>query len=303
MSVLRLGTRGSALAVTQSGMVADDLRRRGHEVELIVIETPGDGTTTPLTGRAHEGIFTSSISTALAAGEIDFAVHSFKDLPLEQESATLIAAVPRRVDPRDTIIANAASMADLVAGARVGTCSARRAAYVARVRPDLRIDPIRGNIDVRIAKVRSGEYDAIVLAAAGLQRLGVAGEITEYVSARELIPAPAQGALALECRVADLATRRALAELDDRASHLAALVEREVLHCVDGTDATAMGALATVHGDALRLMADASAVDGSDRLVVEREVHLAAGREFAMGLALAQRVADELLEHLQQLAA
>ncbi|MDQ5975965.1 MAG: hydroxymethylbilane synthase, partial [Actinomycetota bacterium] len=196
---LRLGTRASALALAQSGHVADALRRLGVAVEVVPLSTPGDGESAPLAGRAHEGIFVSSVRDALIDGAIDLAVHSYKDVPTDPADGLVVAAVPEREDPRDTVVSRGPGLAALPAGAIVGTCSVRRAAWVHRVRPDLQVAPIRGNIDQRVALVRDGRYDATLLAAAGLNRLGCGAPAVEVIALTDLVPAPAQGALALEC--------------------------------------------------------------------------------------------------------
>jgi len=267
---LRLGTRASALALAQSGQVAARLRALGIDVELVPLETPGDRDSRPLTGRAHEGIFVSSVRDALDDGSIDFAVHSFKDLPVDQVPGLVVAAVPSREDPRDVLISgfeHLGGLAGLRAGARVGTCSARRAAWVLRHRPDLTVVPIRGNIDARIARVVAGEYEAIVLAAAGLNRLACPTPRREFIAVADLVPAPAQGALALECRAGDAATRMKIHPLDHPGTHLSALAERAVLAAIDPMDCLPVGALATYRDGVVRLLSDISEPDGGNRIV------------------------------------
>lgn len=291
---LRLGTRASALAVAQTLLVARQLESVGVRVELVPMESPGDADASPLPGRAQEGIFTSRLHSALVAGEIDAAVHSFKDLPCEPATGLVVAAVPRREDPRDTLVTRAASVADLPGGARVGTCSVRRAAWLARVRPDLTILPVRGPIDSRIARLEQGDFDAIILASAGLNRLGcpVPGRVT--IAVDDLVPAPAQGALALECRSEDLTTRRLLGRVDHRATHASAIAERTVLATIDPTDATAVGAVATARGGVLTLLADLSSPDGTDRRVLRARVSLG-DRPLQSARQLGEAVASRLL--------
>ena len=301
-SVIRLGTRSSTLALTQSGHVADSLRALGHAVELVPMLSPGDMTTTPLTGLAQEGIFVSSVREALLNNEIDIAVHSFKDVPTDVAEGIALGAVPQRVDPRDTFISNYASLGQLPAGARVGTCSARRAAWVLRKRPDVQVVPIRGNIDNRIAAMRSGEFDAIILAAAGVIRLGRQGDIVEYIDLSELVPAPAQGALAIECRADDEEIETVLHQLTHEPSRQAALLERSIFHRIDATDSTAFGVLVEVGESAVRVFADISQADGSDRYVCEHVATFtdAADRDAAMK-SLEDVVVSELLEHRTEL--
>ena len=301
--VIRLGTRSSTLALTQSGHVADSLRALGHEVELVPMLSPGDLTTTPLTGLAQEGIFVSAVREALLNNEIDIAVHSFKDVPTDVAEGIALGAVPQRVDPRDTFISKYASLAQLPAGARVGTCSARRAAWVARNRTDVQVVPIRGNIDNRIAAMHSGEFDAIILAAAGVIRLGRQGEIAEYIKATELVPAPAQGALAIECRADDETTLRALLPLNHEPSGQAALLERSIFHRIDATDGTAFGVLVTVADGDVRVFADISQADGSDRYVCEHVAAFADATELDIVTKnLEDVVVSELLQHRHELA-
>lgn len=291
---LRLGTRASALALAQSGQVARALGACGIVVELVPLETPGDRDLRPLPGRAHEGIFVSSVRDALDDGSIDFAVHSFKDLPVESVPGLAVTAVPNREDPRDVLISRSEfadrgrGLAALPVGARVGTCSARRAAWVHRRRPDLSVAPIRGNIDARIARVLQGEFDAIVLAAAGLNRLDCPTPLRESIDIADLVPAPAQGALALECRASDAATRMQVRLLDHVGSHLSAIAERAVLAAIDPTDHVPLGAVATLRDGVLHLLTDISEPDGSNRTVLRTRARSASPAEArALGAATA----------------
>jgi hydroxymethylbilane synthase len=264
--------------------------------------SPGDLTTTPLTGLAQEGIFVSSVREALLKSEIDFAVHSFKDVPTDFADDITLGAVPERVDPRDTFISNYTSLGQLPAGARVGTCSARRAAWVLRNRPDVQVVPIRGNIDNRIAAMQAGDFEAIILAAAGVIRIGRQSDIAEYIEATELVPAPAQGALAIECRTDDDHTQSVLGALDHEPSRQAALLERAIFHRIDATDGTAFGVLVQVETNEVRVLADISQPDGSDRYVCE---HVAAYADHIELHAAVQQLEDtvvqELLQHRSEL--
>lgn len=295
---LRLGTRGSALALAQSGQIAATLRMIGIDVRLVPLETPGDRDARPLPGRAHEGIFVSSVRDALLDGTVDFAVHSFKDLPTVATPGLIVAAVPPREDPRDVLVYrsgfSARGLAALPAGARVGTCSARRAAWVHRHRPDLEVLPIRGNIDARVARVVDGDYDAIVLAAAGLNRLRCATPQQETIEIDDLVPAPAQGALALECRDTDDATRSRIQSLDHLGTHLSALAEREVLAAIDPTDTVPVGAIATVRGGTLSLILDISDPDGGHRTILRTSTRVD-GDARARATAIGQSSARALL--------
>ena len=298
-SPLRLGTRASALALAQSGQIADELRRLGVEVRIVPLETPGDRDARPLPGRAHEGIFVSSVRDALLEGTIDLAVHSFKDLPTAVTPGLVVAAVPPREDPRDVLISrdelSGRGLASLPVGARVGTCSARRAAWVHRHRTDIEVVPIRGNIDARIARVVAGDYDAIVLAAAGLNRLRCTTPQQQTIEIDDLVPSPAQGALALECRDADGGTRTLVHSLDHLGTHLSALAEREVLAALDPTDTVPVGAVATVRHGTLSLILDISDADGSNRTVLRTSSRLDGdpiSRAMAIGRSSALALVD-----------
>lgn len=234
MNMLRMGTRGSPLALAQSGMVAAQVRARtGVDVQLVVIRTRGDDVVDrPLAAVGGKGLFTKEIELALLAGEVDFAVHSLKDLPTIQPEGLTLAATPPREDPRDVLIGG--RLAELKLGAVVGTGSQRRQAQLLAARPDLVVRDIRGNVDTRIRKLQAGEFDAIVLAAAGVIRLGRAAEITERLSVDAMVPAPGQGALALQCRVGDAAAAGALLALHDADAALEVEAERAWLDAAGG---------------------------------------------------------------------
>ncbi|MCC7364359.1 MAG: hydroxymethylbilane synthase [Dehalococcoidia bacterium] len=255
--VLRIGTRGSKLALAQTGMVAELLRARhpGLEVELVEIATAGDrDQSTPLA----EGVgwFASALQDALQREEIDLAVHSYKDLPTRRPEGLVLAAVPLRADPRDALVtARRQTLAQLPAGAVVGTSSPRRAAQLLGIRPDLEVRPIRGNVDTRIAKVEAGEYAATVLALAGLERLGIAARASEVFGLYDILPAPAQGALALECRAADTETRARCAAIDDAQIRQAVTAERGFLATIDAGCSFPAAAYAEHFGTTLKLHA------------------------------------------------
>lgn len=257
---LRLGTRGSLLARTQSGHVLDEVAELvGTPIEEVIIRTEGDDTSTSLTKAARPGVFVSALRDALLAGEVDFIVHSFKDLPSKPVDGICLAAVPVRQDVRDVLVSNGGlGLMNLPAGAVVGTSSPRRAARVLFARPDLVVSPIRGNVDTRIAKVRSGEYAATILAAAGLNRVGLIGEAAEYLDTALMLPAPAQGALAIECRADDTELLEFLQQLDDSESRLTTTAERAVLVGINASCATAIGASAQVSGGTLTVTAELS---------------------------------------------
>ena len=230
---IRLGTRGSKLAMWQSNWVKSELVKRGHEIELIQIKTQGDVKTGPLAQIGGQGLFTKQLQIALHENEIDLAVHSLKDLPTEDAQGLSIAAIPKRETTDDAICCSGDSNFDSIEAlpnkAIVGTGSVRRAAQILHLRPDIEIRDIRGNVDTRLEKLDSGDYDAIVLAAAGLTRLGLQDRISFRFNQMELLPAVGQGALGLETRSDDDTTRAAVAELNHRESYSAALAERSML--------------------------------------------------------------------------
>ncbi|HRA45353.1 MAG TPA: hydroxymethylbilane synthase [Phycicoccus sp.] len=271
-SVLRLGTRRSLLATTQSGQVADALRARGHEVELVEITTEGDlDRSTPLRDLGGTGVFVSALREALRDGRVDLAVHSLKDIPTTPEDDLVVAAMPRREDPRDALVArDGLTLGELPAGSVVGTGAPRRRAQLAALGLGLEIADLRGNVDTRLAAVDSGRCDAIILAAAGLRRLGRQSVITELLDPIQMLPAPGQGVLALEVRALDERTRAIVSALDDVDSRAAATAERALLATLEAGCSAPVGALAEVvlgdDGDELSLRAVVAAADGSDEL-------------------------------------
>lgn len=263
--MVRLGTRGSLLARTQSGHVAAALERAGGPAsELVVIRSEGDDHTVPLDSPSRPGAFVATLRDALLAGQVDLVVHSYKDLPTAPVPGLVLAAVPTRSDPGDVLVtAGRVTLADLPAGATIGTSSPRRAKALLRMRPDATIVPIRGNIDTRVAMVERGDVDAVVLAAAGLSRLGRLADAGRLLDPRLLVPAPAQGALAVECRAGEDLVET-LATLDDPVTRLAVTAERAVLAGVEAACTTAVGALATWSDGVLELVADLAGHRGVD---------------------------------------
>ena len=247
---LRIGTRGSALALAQTGTVAEALKAAGAQVEIVVIKTPGDLSDAPI-AQIGIGVFTSALRDALANNEIDVAVHSYKDLPTAPDPRLVLAAVPQREDPRDALVArDGLTLGELPPGSTVGTGSPRRAAQLEALGLGLDIVPLRGNVDTRIGKVRSGELDAVVLARAGIARLGRTSEITESLEPIQMLPAPAQGALAVECRVDDVDAEHLIqSTLDDSASRAAVTAERAMLAALEAGCSAPVGALADVVED------------------------------------------------------
>ncbi|WP_254812313.1 hydroxymethylbilane synthase [Streptomyces cavourensis] len=271
---LRLGTRRSKLAMAQSGLVAEAVREvTGRAVELVEITTYGDVSREHLAQIGGTGVFVAALREALARGEVDFAVHSLKDLPTSQPEELVLAAVPQREDPRDALVArDGLTFEQLPDGARIGTGSPRRMAQLnAYARSHgLRIEtvPIRGNVDTRIGFVREGELDAVVLAAAGLSRLGRTGEVTDFLPVDTVLPAPGQGALAIECAASSADLAAALAELDDPYTRAAVTAERALLAALEAGCSAPVGALADLLVDGqvvneLRLRGVVGSTDGS----------------------------------------
>ncbi|MDK8664592.1 hydroxymethylbilane synthase [Corynebacterium coyleae] len=264
--MLKIGTRGSHLATTQAGHVRDDLGAVGHPAELKIVVTPGDLSQAPVE-RIGVGVFTSALRDALFNGEVDVAVHSFKDLPTAYEPRSYLI-VPKREDNREALIArDGLTLAELPEGARVGTSAPRRISQLRAMRPDLDIRPLRGNIERRMGYVESGELDAIMLAYAGLVRGGYGDRATQIFDPHEFIPAPAQGALAVECRVDDEAGREAIAKLIDDTATTEARAERTVLAVLEAGCTAPVAATARVTDNGIELRAGVFALDGSRSLV------------------------------------
>lgn len=261
MTVLRIGTRASALATTQTQQIADRLvAETGAEVEIVTISTEGDRNLAPLTTFGGQGVFVAALRDALIDGRIDVAVHSLKDLPTAVHPALLLAAIPVREDPRDCVVArDGLTLGELPQGARIGTGSPRRESQLNALGMGAEIVAIRGNVGTRIGKVTSGEVDAVVLARAGLARLGRLDDITETIDPIQMLPAPGQGALACECRVDDDATAQLLGVLDDRDTRAAVTAERSLLATLEAGCSAPVGALAEIasgdDGDELWLRA------------------------------------------------
>lgn len=245
--MIRLGTRRSALATAQATQFADALRALGHEVELVQIVTTGDVNRAPVEQIGGTGIFVSALRDALLANEVDIAVHSLKDLPTASVDGLTIGAVPVREDPRDVLVArDGLGLGELQTGALVGTGSPRRVAQLEALGLGLELTGIRGNVDSRIAMVTQGKLDAVVLARAGLARLGRLSEITETLDPIQVLPAPGQGALGIECRADDAEVLKALAPLEDAATRSAVLAERQLLATLEAGCTAPVGALAEV---------------------------------------------------------
>jgi len=296
--MLVIGSRGSQLALWQAKWIAVRLAERGVETRIEIIKTTGDKITdVPLAKVGTKGLFTKEIEEALLDGRIDLAVHSLKDLPTEVPDGLTIAAIPEREDPRDAMVGSL--LMDLRAGAKVGTSSLRRAAQLRVVRKDLLIESVRGNLDTRVRKLDEGQYDCIVLAAAGLTRLGWAHRIAEVLPAEVMCPAVGQGALAVETRAAGDALV-VCGTLDHAATRAAVTAERAVLASLGGGCQVPIGAYAQVSGETLRLIAVVIAPEG-DRVVRKNDEGMVNDAEQAgrrVGAALLAAGAHEILQQV-----
>jgi hydroxymethylbilane synthase len=309
MARLRIGSRGSQLALWQANHIADLLRQRGHQIEIEVIRTTGDKITdVALAKVGTKGMFTKEIEEAMAAGVVDLAVHSLKDLPTEIAPEFEIVAITKRDSPLDAFCSLYENFAVLPAGALVGTSSLRRQAQLKALRPDLKIHPLRGNVDTRLRKLEAGEYQAIILAAAGLARLGKQHLIREILSPRVMCPAAGQGALAIEIRAGDGTAREHLAVLDDPDARTATTCERALLGKMGGGCQVPIGALAEAWQGKLRLEAVVARPDGSQVLRESGEGMdpVALGESVGSlllergGLAILQEVYGEIVSVPQQ---
>jgi len=272
-AVIRIGTRGSLLATTQAATIRDALIAAGRPAELVIISTAGDRSSAPIAD-IGVGVFTAALREAIAAGEVDLAVHSYKDLPTAQDLRFVIAAIPRRADARDALVArDGLVLGELPAGSVIGTSSLRRAAQLRALGLGLEIRPLRGNLDTRLNRVSSGDLDAIVVARAGLARIGRLDAVTETLEPVQMLPAPAQGALAIECRAGDTDLVTALSVMDDADTRVAVTAERTLLAKLEAGCSAPVGAIAEVVEsidedghvfDELSLRGCVAAVDGSD---------------------------------------
>jgi hydroxymethylbilane synthase len=281
--MLVIGSRGSQLALWQARWVQARLGELGLESRIEIIKTTGDKVlNVPLSSVGGKGLFTKEIEDGLLARQVDLAVHSLKDLPTEIPAGLQIAAIPERGDPRDAMVGR--RLADLREGAKVGTSSLRRSAQLRRLRPDLQVESVRGNVDTRLRKLDEGQYESIVLAAAGLTRLGWSGRIAELLEPEVMCPAVGQGALAVETRVGEDVCQA----LDHALTRAAVTAERAVLSALGGGCLTPIGAHARVEGERLRLMAIVLSADGGQSV-----------RDTGEGLASeAERIGSELGERL-----
>jgi hydroxymethylbilane synthase len=272
-TVIRIGTRGSLLATTQAGLIRDALIAKGRRAELVVISTAGDRSSAPIADIGI-GVFTAALRDAIADGRVDMAVHSYKDLPTAPDDRFVIAAIPPREDARDALVArDGMVLGELPSGSVIGTSSPRRTAQLRALGLGLEIRPLRGNLDTRLNRVSSGDLDGVVVARAGLARIGRLGAITESLEPVQMLPAPAQGALAVECRAGDTGLAALLAELDDPDTRAAVTAERTLLAELEAGCSAPVGAIAEVVEsidedgrvfEELSLRGCVAALDGSD---------------------------------------
>ena len=295
--MLTIGSRGSQLALWQARWIKARLEERGEACRIDIIRTTGDKITdVPLAQVGSKGLFTKEIEEALLRGDVDLAVHSMKDLPTELPEGLIIAAVPAREDPRDALIGK--KLSELAAGGKVGTSSLRRAAQLRALRPDLRVESLRGNLDTRLRKLDEGRYDAIVLAAAGLNRMGWENRIAEVLSTDYMCPAVGQGALAIETRADNGDAERICRALDHAETRLAVAAERALLAALGGGCQVPIGAYAQVDGDEIHLTAVVCTPDG-DRLLRRNAAGATLDPESLgnrLGQELLEAGADEILE-------
>jgi len=298
MALLRIGSRGSQLALWQANHIADLLRQHGHQIEIEIIKTTGDKITdVALAKVGTKGMFTKEIEEALAEGRVDLAVHSLKDLPTEIEGGFEIAAITKRENPRDVFCScRFGSIDELPHGARVGTSSLRRQAQLKALRPDLKIHPLRGNVDTRLRKLESGDFDAVILAAAGLTRLGKTDLVRQIIPADVVCPAAGQGALGIEIRAGDSAVRQELRFLDDAEARRATTCERALLSKLGGGCQVPIGAFAEIRAGRLHLEAIVADPDGSSVIRESRDGTdpIQLGEE--VGEVLLRRGGEEILE-------
>lgn len=305
MRKLTVGTRGSALALRQTNWVAGELKSLdlGLCIKVQVIKTKGDKILdVPLAKIGDKGLFVKELEQALLGGEIDFAVHSMKDLPTEIPEGLCIAAVPERVDPSDVLISNGLGLADLPGEARIGSSSLRRRAQLHNFRADFRISDLRGNLDTRLRKLDGGEFDGIVLAYAGLHRMGWTDRITEKIPLEICLPAVGQGALAIQARQDDSVILELLKTLDHAESRAAVLAERSLMHALEGGCQVPVGAHGTIKDGRLYLAGVVASLDGSQLVRAEVEGDYKKPEELGTELADILRAggADEILEELRE---
>lgn len=273
MKAIRVGTRGSRLAIAQTEIALAALRRAhtGSRFEVVTISTKGDVDKRPLFTMDEKGIFEKEVNEAVKKGEVDFAVHSLKDVPSDLSDELVVACIPKRGSPNDVLVNDKGQkLKELAPGSTVGTSSLRRAVQLTKSRPDLNVRPIRGNVETRVKKVISGEYDAVVLAEAGLTRIGMKDVIVERFGVRDFVPAPGQGAIAIVCRHDNKKLLGMLRQIEDPRSRAEVLAERALIKKVEGGCRFPLGAVAVTNGDRITLYASVFSADGSRNIKVKK---------------------------------
>jgi hydroxymethylbilane synthase len=273
MKAIRVGTRGSRLAIAQTEIALAALRRAnpGVKCEVVTISTKGDVDKRPLFTMDEKGIFEREVNEAVKKGEVDFAVHSLKDIPSDLSDELVVACIPKRASPNDVLVNDKKQKLDeLAPGSTVGTSSLRRAVQLSKYRPDLKVRPIRGNVETRVKKVISGEYDAVVLAEAGLTRIGMKDVVVERFGIRDFVPAPGQGAIAIVCRHDNRAVLSMLKKIEDPRSRAEVLAERALIKKVEGGCRFPLGAVAVTKGDMITLYASVFSADGTRNIRVKK---------------------------------
>ncbi len=292
MKSIRVGTRGSRLAVAQTELALAALRKAhpGAKFELVTISTKGDVDKRPLFTMDSKGIFEKEVNEAVRKGEVDFAVHSLKDIPSDLSSELAVACIPKRASPNDVLVNDKGQkLNELAAGSLVGTSSLRRAVQLMKTRPDLKIKPIRGNVETRVKKVISGEFDAVVLAEAGLTRIGMKDVIVERFKVDKFVPAPGQGAIAIVCRHNDSKTSQMLKSIEDPRSRAEVTAERALIERVEGGCRFPLGAVAITRNDNITLYASIFSADGSKGIKLKKSGYAKSPEK------LGSKVANELL--------
>jgi hydroxymethylbilane synthase len=290
---IKVGTRGSRLALAQTGIAIAALKKAnpGTNFEVVTISTRGDVDRRPLFSMDEKGIFEKEVNEAVKSGSVDFAVHSLKDVPSDMAGELVVACIPRRAKPNDVLVNDKGKkLEELPAGAVVGTSSLRRAVQLVKTRPDLKVKPIRGNVETRVKKVIAGEYDAIVLAEAGLSRIGMKDVIVERFGVRDFVLAPGQGAIAIVCRRDDRKTIAMLRRIEDPRSRAEISAERALIEKVEGGCRFPLGAVAVTKGDRLTLYASVFSADGSKNVKVKKTASVAGAEK------LGSKVADMLIK-------
>jgi hydroxymethylbilane synthase len=273
MKTIRVGTRGSRLAIAQTEIALAALRKAYPRVrfEVITISTKGDIDKRPLFTMDEKGIFEKEVNEAVRQGAVDFAVHSLKDIPSDLSDDLSVACIPKRASPNDVLVNdNGQKLKELAPGSVVGTSSLRRAVQLTRARPDLNVRPIRGNVETRVKKVINGEYDAVVLAEAGLTRIGMKDVIIERFSIRDFVPAPGQGAIAILCRRRDKALAGMLRQIEDPHSRIEVLAERALIRKIEGGCRFPLGAVAITNDDKITLYASVFSADGKQNIRIKK---------------------------------